>query len=93
MQARPPASAATASCRHTDPDGYALGSGTSFATPIVAGLAATVWGALPAGTPWSRVAAILTASATTGRLTSLPEGTPNLLGACARAWPRSAQWG
>jgi aqualysin 1 len=64
---------------HTDAEAYAQGSGTSFASPIVAGLAATVWGALPAGTPWTTVTTILTASATAGRLTSLPAGTPNLL--------------
>jgi aqualysin 1 len=64
---------------HTDAQAYAQGSGTSFATPLVAGLAATIWGALPANAPWSTVTGILTAASTAGRLTSLPPNTPNLL--------------
>jgi aqualysin 1 len=64
---------------HTDAQAYAQGSGTSFATPLVAGLAATIWGALPANASWATVAGIMTASATRGALTSLPPDTPDLL--------------
>jgi aqualysin 1 len=64
---------------NTEDDSYTVGSGTSFAAPLVTGLAAVVMAALPAGTPWATVTGILTAAATRDRLTGLPAGTPDLL--------------
>jgi subtilisin family serine protease len=64
---------------NTEDDSYAVGSGTSFAAPLVTGLAAMVWAALPANASWATVTGILTAAATRDRLMGLPAGTPNLL--------------
>jgi subtilisin family serine protease len=57
---------------------YANASGTSMATPHVAGAAALYLAANPSATP-SQVAQALVGSATPGVLTSLGVGSPNLL--------------
>jgi subtilisin family serine protease len=53
-------------------------SGTSMATPHVVGAAALYLSGHLGSTP-SQVASALTGSATTGRVSGLPSGTPNLL--------------
>ncbi|MDX2262091.1 MAG: S8 family peptidase [Gemmatimonadales bacterium] len=53
-------------------------SGTSMASPHVAGAAALVLGATPSATP-AQVAATLTGNATPGVVTSAGTGSPNLL--------------
>jgi subtilisin family serine protease len=44
--------------RYTATNIYYYGSGTSFSAPIVTGLAATIWGALPAGACPARAAGV-----------------------------------
>lgn len=57
---------------------YGNGSGTSAATPHVAGVAALVLAANPGATP-AQVAQMIRQSATPGVLTGLGPGSPNLL--------------
>ncbi|GAA2984032.1 S8 family peptidase [Actinokineospora diospyrosa] len=63
---------------HTADDARTGGSGTSYASPHVAGAAALVLNARPAFTP-QQVRDALVADATTGALTSIGTGSPNRL--------------
>jgi subtilisin family serine protease len=74
------------SAYHSAANAYAGMSGTSMAAPHVAGAAALVLQANPAATP-AQVAQQLTARASTGRLTGLGAGSPNVL-LQVRGWKR-----
>lgn len=66
------------SAYYTGNTAFATMSGTSMASPHVAGAAALVLGANPSATP-AQVTQALVANATTGTLTGLPTGSPNRL--------------
>lgn len=63
---------------YTSTTATALDTGTSMSTPHVAGAAAMYLVAHPTATP-AQVAAALVANATSGAISSVPAGTPNLL--------------
>jgi subtilisin family serine protease len=67
-------------CGAVSPETYAFASGTSMATPLVAGAAAVYLGQHPAASP-AEVAAALVGAASVGRLAprALRPGTPNRL--------------
>lgn len=56
---------------------YAQGDGTSFSSPIVAGVSAAIWSGLPAGSTHAQAAQLVLDSATVGTITGLPLGTTN----------------
>ena len=64
----------------------ALSSGTSMASPHVAGLAAVLWGSEPHLTALE-VRQRLTSSAVTGKITDVPAGTANLLAQVSKRVP------
>ena len=63
----------------SDSGAYAQGDGTSFAAPIVSGVAATIWSGMPAGSTAAQAAQVLLGAATAGSISGLPVGTTNLL--------------
>ncbi len=66
------------SAAHTTTNGLRADSGTSMASPHVAGAAAIYLSAFPSATP-ATVRSIILNTATTGRLTGIGSGSPNRL--------------
>jgi subtilisin family serine protease len=66
------------SAKHDNKEQYWFASGTSMATPHVAGAAAALWSGLPANTPVEKLHEIMAARATKDSLADV-SGSPNLL--------------
>ncbi|WAB84018.1 S8 family serine peptidase [Microcella daejeonensis] len=77
---------AVRSLSHTNASAYVTMSGTSMATPVVAGVAALAWSEAP-GTSARQVEASIIASARTGAVGSPGAGSPNRLAATAAEAP------